>query len=851
MGGDLPKACRIVGAISVAERFLTAKEWGDPTRIVTYYRDALARFDATFAEYGDAPHSGLVLQKDLVPVFNASRNLLDWILQTRTIPPRKAKGIEMVARLFEKRLPSNIPPWYAKNRARLPLLIEAAEWPARSSESDVAKVGSFTLHNTVGAPLAQFEEIQKLVAVAERHLSVLDFRKVAYGDVYVVGQIKKSNTLARYSVAEDDVYLRSLAKKGGDDLRYLLHELGHRYWSKFLGVAGKALIYKLYSDLKYAKTPVEIPKVGDRMPFAFPGEKEPSFVVRADSANLYLSKDGTVPDSRVEIASLRKALRIEANFPSTYSAKDEDEFFAECFAFYALGRLKPELRERFETAIQRRVSARFLVAADEPELNLAWVKGVRIWVKKTFAPKTYRSAEEVQAHLVQLKTVEFPKFSDYLLFNRGLLPREKEVEMRSIIDRLRDKVEVELKAAKDILGDTASRVDWQILSATPGTPESRDRPDVRKFYEEKPEGRDEALLRGTADIATTGLKEVEGILSGKLLRFLSTWLEKYSKGEDFISPEVLLEYDVGRMRVVYDSNRKGGRDPRTLAEYIPALKKAKALLERRGFGSLWYGTTFVRCKDCGGVNPHGAQFGVGGRYVSSTDTIAIFSDPKDGIASLMIHELGHRYYYKFMNSGDRARFDSYFGEVAAVSDYGSKATEEDFAEVFEAFVTGRDMSRSQIDRFKAFLADKDRRRLASSPVVLRPAGWRATSDEGFEFLNRLKKPGHFYRGMTNAEYVATAGRRAPIRSTGAYSHVSEGTNFSDDPADAEGYVDFGRDDPRKTGRANYLVEVEKVETMYRDKDGYTKSREPVPFEAVTRIWEMYAEDDAVWIRRVK
>lgn len=38
-------------------------------------------------------------------------------------------------------------------------------------------------------------------------------------------------------------------------------------------------------------------------------------------------------------------------FPSRYSMTDSQEFFAECFAFYTLGRLKPDLAKRFEEAL--------------------------------------------------------------------------------------------------------------------------------------------------------------------------------------------------------------------------------------------------------------------------------------------------------------------------------------------------------------------------------------------------------------------------------------------------------------------------------------------------------------------
>jgi hypothetical protein len=155
-----------------------------------------------------------------------------------------------------------------------------------------------------------------------------------------------------------------------------------------------------------------------------------------------------------------------------------------------------------------------------------------------------------------------------------------------------------------------------------------------------------------------------------------------------------------------------------------------------------------------------------------------------------------------------------------------------------------------IGQLKSLIREAIESQLAGD-LVLRPKEYQATTNEGYEWLENLKRSGHVYRGMTDAEFSATVGAGKPIMSTGAHSHHSEGTNFTDDPVGAEGYVDFGRDDPRKTGKSNYLVEVKVTPTMKLEPDGYTKSKEPVPLEAVTRVWEMYPEDGAVKVRQIR
>jgi hypothetical protein len=134
-----------------------------------------------------------------------------------------------------------------------------------------------------------------------------------------------------------------------------------------------------------------------------------------------------------------------------------------------------------------------------------------------------------------------------------------------------------------------------------------------------------------------------------------------------------------------------------------------------------------------------------------------------------------------------------------------------------------------------------RRYQASQGTVIRPVGWDAANDEP----DRWRRSGHLYRCMTETEYKPhrSAGY---IQSTGRYSVPGEGTNFSDDPGDAESYVNYGRDDPRKTGRPNYLVEVRNDPKVFKKwPDGYFKAADPVPLHLVTRTWRMVGEGGAV------
>lgn len=368
-------------------------------------------------------------------------------------------------------------------------------------------------------------------------------------------------------------------------------------------------------------------------------------------------------------------------------------------------------------------------AREGTKIDPAWVNGIRAWVKKTFAPKSrYASLDDLIAHFKSLRDKDLNRFWEYLFFTKGLLPLGID-SSDSIFEMLGLKVRDELEQAKYILDGRLGRFQHVRDAMTPGTQTyTMDGQRILGFYQRvNPDDPFAAALRGYEEDARDTLSKVEGILSGKLLRAITRFLTRFSaklSGSSYDPSEILLEFNIGKVKLVYDGvsdpnliHRLDPANPRALFDYIPFFKKAKALLDQKGFGALWYGPIFVGCPECGGENPLGKHFGIGAHYYAGLDRVVVYLKPKPFLVELLVHELGHRYYFKFMDAGDRARFDSYYKEVAAVSEYGGTHTAEDFAEVFAHFVLGRDMTRDQIERFKAFLAKKDSGRFASAMHV--------------------------------------------------------------------------------------------------------------------------------------
>jgi hypothetical protein len=129
---------------------------------------------------------------------------------------------------------------------------------------------------------------------------------------------------------------------------------------------------------------------------------------------------------------------------------------------------------------------------------------------------------------------------------------------------------------------------------------------------------------------------------------------------------------------------------------------------------------------------------------------------------------------------------------------------------------------------------------ADERVVFR----EADSDIGAEGMEGLNRPGRAYRGMEAAEYDATVGSGGGATSRQDYSVADEGTSYADDIRDAESYVNFGRSDPRITGRPSYIVEVDATD-LTRSPDGYLKASGEVPPERIERVWKITDEDGAL------
>lgn len=104
-----------------------------------------------------------------------------------------------------------------------------------------------------------------------------------------------------------------------------------------------------------------------------------------------------------------------------------------------------------------------------------------------------------------------------------------------------------------------------------------------------------------------------------------------------------------------------------IQDYLRRLDKAYALLKAKGLTRVWYGVMFVELKNRE-LTPETtaayAELGydnlraTAGTYHSGRDAVVLSNPPSNFFTSAVIHELGHRFWFKFMRPEQRARYNS-------------------------------------------------------------------------------------------------------------------------------------------------------------------------------------------------
>ena len=175
-------------------------------------------------------------------------------------------------------------------------------------------------------------------------------------------------------------------------------------------------------------------------------------------------------------------------------------------------------------------------------------------------------------------------------------------------------------------------------------------------------------------------------LGAEALEAYSEYGQKLTKKQVDPNPESVEEFSLGSVRFVVVDSKATEADIR---EYVASLKEAWRLLEASKLGKLWYGLVYL--------SPHYAEMSdfekkqysaygynidsAAGTFHTGQDVIAITTPSSREALYVIIHELGHRYWYKFLRQGQRARYENFlegvFSQLHALLLNADKLSEEE------------------------------------------------------------------------------------------------------------------------------------------------------------------------------
>jgi len=280
------------------------------------------------------------LSKAAVTLIKAAMAELD-------IPSGQAKKLELAARLFmgASRCPLDIKSWWEKNREKVNFLHDVATWKPRSTdlESQEFKVGNLRVHNTIQLSGQALKQTQSVLEEAIKKIQMLHIPKgdaILYGDVFIVGQMKKAKTAAWYEPREDRIYVRPLKDH---QLPSLIHEFGHRYFEKFIDPSARKKWITHHTELTYKTPSAEIkrPQPGDELPFEVTNAPDKKGIVdRIEGDRVYIKGVPTGYLSLMQLFRILHKVRAEYEFPTLYAARGGvEEHFCEAFSLAAIGKL--------------------------------------------------------------------------------------------------------------------------------------------------------------------------------------------------------------------------------------------------------------------------------------------------------------------------------------------------------------------------------------------------------------------------------------------------------------------------------------------------------------------------------
>lgn len=201
-------------------------------------------------------------------------------------------------------------------------------------------------------------EIIKLLDIIENKCGQYK-SKLCYGLVEVKKKLG-TNVLADYIIGKDTMRIKG-KKADSEFVASFIHELGHRLWYEYLSPQVRSLVKNKYLHLLSDDKFIDL-KIGDIISLKSGFKIKIDKVNSKDYVGILLEKplknkkfkEGEkvtlkpVNENSVDELNDKKFTSEMTEFPSGYSKKNPEEFFAECFSHLQLGTLNKSLEKWFK-----------------------------------------------------------------------------------------------------------------------------------------------------------------------------------------------------------------------------------------------------------------------------------------------------------------------------------------------------------------------------------------------------------------------------------------------------------------------------------------------------------------------
>ena len=326
-------------------------------------------------------YSGVVWWPNII---SEGAKLARAIIGSREIPHEWADDFTAAAHLFigSVRTPSDTVKWYAKNEKSFKLLEKAVkQWSPKAEATEdttksAFKVGPFIVHNSFGGLgedlKGPIKAIEDAIQAVHEMSAVPGFNKVLYGNVYLVEQLRSARTAAWYNIDDDEVYIRTDVKASRDTLHFIIHELAHRYWHKFMTREMQQKFATRHSVCRYSPKDQlpSLPAVGDPIGFPVHGYKTPPKVIQILHGNLHLEGGGYI--TMDQWIKFQQKMRTVNCFPTPYASTAVDEHFCEVMGLKAAGKLEGDHLRAFEEIVEGKTVSKTAAGLTVDGVRYTW-----------------------------------------------------------------------------------------------------------------------------------------------------------------------------------------------------------------------------------------------------------------------------------------------------------------------------------------------------------------------------------------------------------------------------------------------------------------------------------------------